>query len=443
MTDNKHPAPVGTLPRARWSRIGFILFLIYAVAFAERTNISVAAPAMQDDLALSTASTGLMLSAFFWGYILTQVPGGWLANRYGSRVVISVALVMWGVTALLTAAAPTLPLLLAARFLMGLSEGVVWPAFAVLFMNWFPRSERARAAGLALLALPVSAVIMSPAAGWLIDHLGWKEMFVVQGIPAFLLALVAWVLLSNDPTQDRRLSATERDYILATREQRDPGVRDATFTDVLRSPAVWVCTLVYFLWLIGFYSFALWLPTVLKDLSLLDIEAVGWLSVIPFGIAGCAMVLNARASDRSTRSRSWFIIPPLVLASVVLIVQHFLPQTLALQMIMLVVVAIGIYAPFGPWWAWAFEHVPTGQTGPASGLINVGGSLGGVVGPLVVAWAAGGGLAANGFWALGVSLALASALAAALGAVGRRTHSDGPLAQAALPQTLERSETER
>lgn len=423
-----------SVPSARWRRVGLLMFLVYLVAFAERANVSVAAPAISAELQLTAAGTGILLSAFFWGYILTQVPGGWLANRVGPTRVIAVALVIWGLNSIVQALSASLTPLLICRFVMGLSEGAVWPSFAVLFVAWYPPSERARAAGLALLALPLSSVIMAPSAGWLIATWDWETMFIVQGVPAFILAVFVVIFLRDDPTQDRRLSVAERDYILANRAQRGRGGDAQSFVTVLKSPVVWACCAVYFLWLTGFYSFGLWLPTVLKKLSSMGIEAVGWLSVIPFAIAGAALLLNARAADRSTRSKSWFVVPPLLLGAAALLLQHLLPQTLGVQMVLFVLTGLGVYAAFGPWWAWALQYVAPEQAGPASGMVNLFGNFGGIVGPIVVGYAAAGGSAASGFYILGFFLLAGALLALTIARFGSRqvsavTTADGKVAR--------------
>jgi sugar phosphate permease len=414
------------------------MFLVYLVAFAERTNVSIAAPAMRAELSLTAAAIGVLLSAFFWGYILTQVPGGWLASKVGPSRIIAGALVVWGLTSIGQALSGSVTALLICRFTMGLSEGVVWPAFAVMFIAWYPLAERARAAGLSLLAMPVSSVIMAPSAGWLIATWNWQTMFIVQGLPAFVLAVLVVIFLRDDPTRDRRLSAAERDHILAHRAQRAIGGEAASFATVLKTPVVWACCAVYFLWLTGFYSFGLWLPTVLKQLSSRGIEAVGWLSVVPFAIAGAAMLLNSRAADRSARSKSWFVVPWLFLGAAALLLQRLLPSTLGVQLILLTFTGLGVYAAFGPWWAWALQYVAPEQAGPASGMINVFGSFGGIVGPIVVGYAATARSTASGFYILGFFLLASAVVAVATARFARRqvsavTTAEGIAAAGANP----------
>lgn len=408
------PTPASGVPNARWRRTGFLLFLVYLVAFAERANISVAVPSMSLELGLTATAAGVVLSAFFWGYVVTQVPGGWLANRVGPTRVIWVALIIWGLTSIAQALSPSAAALIVCRVVMGLSEGVVWPSFAILFINWFPVAERARAAGLSLLALPISSVIMAPSAGWLIARWNWETMFVVQGLPAFVLAVFVALYLRDDPTQDRRLSSAELHYILQHRPQRSGTLAARSFVSVLKTPAVWACCLIYFLWLTGFYSFSLWLPTLLKELSSQGIEAVGWLTAIPFAVAGAAMLVNSIAADRSGLSKSWFVVPPLLLAAASLLIQHVVPASLGVQLVFLTLTGVGVYAAFGAWWAWVLQHIHPEQAGPASGMVNVFGSFGGVVGPVVVGYAASGGPAAQGFYVLGFFLLAAGFVALAM-----------------------------
>ncbi|WP_275293537.1 MFS transporter [Amycolatopsis sp. La24] len=418
-----HAKPV---PSARWRRVGLLLFLVYFTAFAERANVSVAAPSIAKELHLSAAATGVVLSAFFWGYVATQVPGGWLATKLGPTRIIATSLFIWGFAAIAQALSGSIEPLLFSRLAMGLAEGVVWPTFAVMFVKWFPVGERARAAGLSLLALPASSVVMAPSAGWLIQTWNWQTMFVVQGVPAFILGVVVLVFLRDSPEQDRRLSETEREYILRHRLAHSDDGKRGSFLQVLKTPAVWACSLVYFLWLTGFYSFGLWLPTVLKELSARGIEAVGWLSAIPFAAAGVALLFNARAADRSRHGKSRFVIPALFLGAFGLLVQHFLPHSLLLQLAFLLITALGVYAAFGPWWAWALQYVPPEQAGPATGVINLFGSLGGLVGPVVVGYAANGGSTQKGFYALGFFMLASALVATAIASFGKRAPAAGP-----------------
>ncbi|WP_084216088.1 MFS transporter [Pseudonocardia spinosispora] len=389
------------VPRARWWRIGLLLFVVYTVAFADRQNISVAIPAMVKDLGLSATVTGVLLSAFFWGYVLTQVPGGALAARVGPRRVIVGTLLVWGVAAVATGLVTGYTELLVVRFVMGLAEGAVWPSFAVMFVNWYPDSERGRAINFSEMALPVSSIIMAPTAGWLISGWNWHVMFIVQGIPPLIAAAAFALWTADDPEQDRFITPAERRHIV---ENRSAGVEAGSFLEVMRSPVVWAFCLIYFLWITGLYSFGLWLPTLLTQLSHQGIGLVGVLSAAPFVLAAVGMYLNARSSDRSGRPRGWYVVIPLLLSGAALLLQHQLDPGLGGSLVLLIITGIGLYAAFGPFWAWSLEHIPRNHAGMGMGLINLCGNLGGIVGPIAVGAAVTGGEVASGFYILGYFL---------------------------------------
>jgi sugar phosphate permease len=416
-------ATTARVPRARWWRIGLLLFLIYTVAFADRQNISIAAPEMVKELQLSSTVLGVLLSAFFWGYVITQVPGGMLANRIGPKWVIVGTLVIWGAAAIATGLVSGYYQLLAVRFVMGLAEGAVWPAFAVMFMNWYPDSERGRAINFSEMALPVSSIIMAPTAGLLIAAANWETMFIVWGLPPLVLAVAFAYWGSDHPATDRFLSESERTF-LAERPSTVSTER-GSFSEVLRSPTVWTFCLIYFLWITGLYSFGLWLPTLLSQLSASGIAAVGLLSAAPFVLATAGMYLNARASDAAPAHRGRHVMVPMFVAGAALLLQHVLGAGLLGNMLLLIIAGLGLYGAFGPFWAWALQYIPRNQAGPAMGLINVAGNFGGIVGPLIVGAAASGGEVADGFFVLGFFLVGAGLIAAAMVVMGRRQMSRG------------------
>jgi sugar phosphate permease len=415
--------------RSRWYRIGLMLFIMYLVAFVDRSNIGMAAPLMVKELGLTSTSTGVLLSVFFWGYVITQVPAGWVAAKYSAKRVIVGALVVWGAMAVLTGVMPSFNGLLTVRFIMGLAEGVVWPAFAVMFVNWFPDNERARAINLSEMSLPVSSLIMAPLAGWMIHTWNYHVMFILQGLPPLIMAIIFGVLGSDSPEKDRFISASERAFLVEHRStlERDTG----SLWEVLADYRIWTFCVIYFLWVNGLYSFGLWLPSLVQQLSHSGIQAVGLISAIPFILATLSMYLNATWSDHKGMNRTWFVAIPLLIGGIALVIEHFIGFKLVVNMIVLIVAAIGIYAAFGPWWAWCLSFVPRNQAGSAMGLINLVGNFGGIVGPIVVGIAAHGKNLINGFYILGFAMLLAFLLTVLV--AGRfRMPAEKPVAAAFL-----------
>lgn len=403
---------------ARWTRVGIPLLVIYLLAFLDRTNISIAAPDMVLRLEISGATTGVLLSSFFWGYVLTMIPGGALSERTSAVRVIAWSISTVGVTACLTGLVSNFSLLLIVRFVMGLAEGVLFPSFAVMFLRWFPSRERGRAFAATLFAVPVSAMIAAPLGGWIIATWNYETMFVVQGLPAIIAGIIFARLASDDPAAEQRITHGERAYILASRdhETKDAG----RFREVLSSPLVWVLGLTYFLWVSGVYGFNLWLPTLITKLSESGVQAVGFLSAIPFILGALGTFVNSWLSDRSSLSRGWFIGIPLAIAATALLFQHYVSFGLLGNMILLSVAGFGIYAGSGPWWTWMMSLFPKNQAGPTVGLINVCGNFGGIVAPPLLAVIGGADGAGSAFYVLGFCGLAATALVACISIYQRR-----------------------
>jgi sugar phosphate permease len=394
------------IPKARWYRIGLMLFLIYLVAFIDRSNIGMAAPTMVKTLGLSSTAIGVLLSVFFWGYIVTQLPGGWASGRYSAKKVIIASLLILGISAVFTGLVDSFKMLLFLRFVMGLAEGLLWPAFAIFFVNWYANNERARAVSFAEMAVPISSIIMAPLAGWMIETWDYKMMFLLQGIPPLLLAiLVAW-LVEDSPEKDRFISNEEREYIL-NNQTRDKQEKGSIFS-IIGNLRIWVFCIVYFLWVMGIYSFGLWLPSLMKQLSNAGMGAVGLLTAIPFILAGVGMHINATLSDRRGTNQALFVAIPLSIGGIALIAQSFVGSNLIANIVVLMIAGIGLYSAFGPWWSWVMSFVPSNQAGTANGFINLCGNFGGVVGPIVVGAVSHNNDFSKGFTILGICLIIAS-----------------------------------
>jgi sugar phosphate permease len=165
----KRAAPMNqSSENQRWWRILLVAFMMYAIAFVNRTNISLALPEIARDLHLSASQAGLASGIFFWGYLLLQIPGGYVATRWNAKRVIAALLVASGVCSIATGFVTDYRQLCLMRLLLGIAEGGVWPATLVLLSNWFPRRERVRSNACWMMCLPLAVVVSSPVSGWLL-----------------------------------------------------------------------------------------------------------------------------------------------------------------------------------------------------------------------------------------------------------------------------------
>jgi sugar phosphate permease len=405
------------IPARRWGYVIPMAVVMYVLAYVDRINVAMVLPYVDKTFGLSAADSGFAAGIFFVGYMVLQIPGGLLASRWSARKTVALLMVLWGVTAVASGFVQSRNQLYAVRFILGIFEGGVWPAVLVLLATWFPQNERARANALWMSCLPISAVFMAPLTGWLLNFLTWRQVFVVEGLPPLVWVFVWWFFIADHPQQARWASAAERDYIARTIAAENAGKpASAGYWAALTDRTVLWLVVAYFFWMAGFYGFTMWVPAVVKGFAGPDSSAllVGVISAIPFAFALVSMVVNSVWSDRAMK-RQAFIAVPMLIGAVGLVAGQFV-HTPALQLSFLIVAAIGVYGPYGPFWAVPSAILRSEVGGVAMGLINMA-NLGGFLGPYVVGYvrtATGSGFA--GFLVLAVFLLVSAAIVTALGA---------------------------
>jgi MFS family permease len=377
------------IPAQRWRHIIPIAFIMYTIAFVDRTNISLALPSMSHDLHMDPTQAGSAAGIFFWGYMALQIPGGYLAEHWSAKRFISILLVLWGLAAVVCGLVRTRQEFWVMRLVLGIAEGGVWPATLVLLAHWFPRSERARANAYWMLCLPAAVVISSPVSGWMLGCWGWRVMLISEGILPFIW-LVFWVLLIDDhPHMAKWISGEEQNHleqILRQESAELTPVKPAGFLRTLLRPQILLMVLIYFLLNTGSYGFLFWLPSALHSEKHLSDFVTGILFAIPFVVTGFGMVLISRHSDRK-HERRWHVAGSMVWAGVFLLGAVLLsPHSFLLSFLCITVVGAGSSGSLGPFWAIPSETLPRSVSGSAMGLINALGNLGGYFGPLLVGY---------------------------------------------------------
>jgi sugar phosphate permease len=399
------------LNSARWRRLVPIAFITYSFAYLDRSNYSIgAAGGLTDALHIGPAQSGLLGGLFFIGYFLFQVPAGDFAERRSVKVLLFWSLIAWGVLAALQGVVTSFALLLAVRFLLGVVEAVVLPGMVVFLSHWFTRRERGRANTLLILGNPVTLLWMSVVSGYLVAAVGYRWMFIIEGLPAILWAFVFRWLVDDRPADAAWLAEDERQDLLAAlaAEQRTlPKPRGLWRT--ARSWNAVVLSAQYLLWSVGVYGLVFWLPSIVKELTGRGIGSTGALTAIPYAVAVVAMVVVSTASDRVARRRTFVWLPLLVAAVCFALSYVTRGGSFTVAFILLIVAAAGMYAPYGPYFAAIPELFPAADAGPATGMINAFGGLGGFIGTYIVG-ALGGGSSAVAFVFLAACLFLAAVL---------------------------------
>jgi len=365
----------------RWTVLLPVIFISYSLSYLDRANFSFGAAAgMAADLHITAEQNTWLGSLFFLGYFLFQIPGALYAQKYSAKRLIFFGLIGWGLLASATGLITNINLLYLDRFLLGVVESAVLPAMLILQSRWYTRAERARANAFLVLGNPVTMLWMSLLSGYLAAGLGWRWMFIIEGLPPVFWALIWWWQVADHPRQASWLSRSDQEALDAklTAEQRDiPPM--ANYAAAFQSPLVIWLSVQYFLWSIGVYGFVIWLPSILKTRDMGMVE-LGFLSAVPYLMAVIGEISLATWSDFSRR-RMALVWPCFLVAAAAFYGSFLLGSThFWASFVLLVIAGAMMYAPYGPYFAYLAESLPRNVAGGAIALINSMGALGSFVG---------------------------------------------------------------
>jgi len=368
------------------------LFTLFVIAFLDRVNVSYAALEMMHDLSFSNRVFGFGSGIFFVGYLLFEIPGCLIVERWSARKWFARIMVTWGLITVLMAFIRTPTHFYFVRILLGAAEAGFFPGVLVYLTHWFRSGDRAKAGAMFMIAIPVANIIGSPLGGWLLGvHWfgiqGWRWLFIVEGIPAIVFGAITVFYLTDWPRDARWLSPEEREWITAELEKEaleKKASRSYTIWEALLQPTVIQLTLIYFFAVSSIYSLSIWLPTFLKRASGMSNLAVTMLSIIPYVAVLLAMLFNGWHSDR-TNERRWHTAIPLMLGVVafaltILAGSHF---WFAFACLTVASTANAFLPSF-----WPVPSAFLGESAAAAsiGLINSIGNLGSFVTPSVIGY---------------------------------------------------------
>ena len=377
-----------TVAAKRWWYIMPIVFITYSLAYLDRANFSFASAAgINDDLGITKGMSSLLGALFFLGYFFFQIPGAIYAERRSVKKLIFWCLILWGGCASLTGVVSNIPMLAAIRFVLGVVEAAVMPAMLIYISNWFTKSERSRANTFLILGNPVTVLWMSVVSGYLIHAFGWREMFIIEGIPAVIWAFCWWVLVKDKPSQVGWLNEQEKQALQAQLEAEQQGIKAVrNYGEAFRSRNVILLCIQYFAWSIGVYGFVLWLPSILRSGMNMGMVEAGWLSAVPYLAATIAMIVVSWASDKM-QNRKLFVWPLLLVGALAFFGSYAVgADHFWMSYGLLVVAGAAMYAPYGPFFAIIPEMLPKNVAGGAMALINSMGALGSFFGSWFVGY---------------------------------------------------------
>jgi len=373
---------------SRWYRLIPIAFITYSLAYLDRANFGFAAAGeMAKDLHITAATSSLLGSLFFLGYFFFQIPGTHYAANKSAKKLIFWSLILWGLLAMATGMISNVNALIVIRFMLGVVESAVMPSMIILLSRWFTKKERSRANTFLILGNPVTILWMSILSGYLINSVGWRWMFIWEGLPAIIWAFFWWRLVNDKPKDAKWLSDQDKELLEEALQKEQQGIKPVkNYLEAFKSRAVILLSLQYALWSIGVYGFVIWLPSIIKSAPDMSIVKTGWLASIPYLFAIIGMLISSHFSDK-TLNRKAYIWPFLLVAAIAFYgsyligTHHFL-----ISFVLLCVAGMAMYAPYGPFFAAITELLPSNVTAGAVALINSLGALGAFAGSYLVGY---------------------------------------------------------
>jgi MFS family permease len=364
-----------TVKKVVWRILPFLI-VCYLIAIIDRGNIGMASLQMNEDLGLSKAVFGFASSLFFVGYFLFEVPSNLAMQKIGAKIWISRIMVSWGIISVCTAFVESANTLYVLRFLLGAAEAGFFPGVILYLTYWIPGKYRARVIATFMVAIPAANFIGSPVSGLILSLDGWLGMrgwhwlFILEGIPAVILGIAAFFLLSNRPTDASWLNQEQKAWLSTTiqaENEKKKAIGHISLWQLLRHKHIWVMALIYAGASAAGSTLSVWSPQLLKSFGL-DNFTTGLVNAIPYGLASILMIVWGRSSDRSGERR-WHTALTLFLIAGGLL-SAFITNSLTGSVVILSLVLIGAYSMKGPFWALASGWMSS--TTAAAGLAAIG-----------------------------------------------------------------------
>ncbi|MDQ7882634.1 MFS transporter [Atlantibacter hermannii] len=381
-----------------------IIFIVTAINYADRATLSIAGTEVAKELHLSALSMGYIFSAFGWAYLLMQIPGGWLLDRYGSKKVYTFSLFFWSLFTFMQGFVDMLPLAWAGismflmRFMLGFSEAPSFPANARIVAAWFPTKERGTASAIFNSAQYFSLALFSPLLGWLTFAWGWEHVFTVMGAIGFVLTFL-WVKFIHNPTDHPGMSAAELDFIKKggavvdmdhKKTAQDSGPKLHFIKQMLTNRMMLgVFFGQYFINTITWF-FLTWFPIYLVQEKGMSILKVGMVASIPALCGFAGGVLGGVFSDSLikrgcslTLARKLPIVLGMLLASTIILCNYTDNTVLVIALMALAFFGKG-FGALG--WPVISDTAPKEIVGLCGGVFNVFGNVASIVTPLVIGY---------------------------------------------------------
>jgi ACS family tartrate transporter-like MFS transporter len=369
-----------------------LLLACYLLAYLDRINIGFAAITMNRDLGLDAYHYGLGAGLFFWGYFFFEVPSNLALERFGARRWIARIMVTWGVVSMGTAFISGWMSFVALRFLLGIAEAGLFPGVILYLTYWFTATYRARIIAAFMVGIPASLAIGSPistailAMHGIAGFKGWQWLFLIEGAPTLLLAVIVLLVLPDRPKDARWLSDEQKQWLQGTLDREQKAVEAThrmSFWRTFIDHRVLGLSFIYFANLTTNLGLAFFLPQMIKDMGFSNVQS-SFVTAIPYVIGTVGTLAFGYVSDKYKERRISLCLA-LIVSALGLAGAAFIGNSIA-AVAWMSIAAVGIYGAKAPFWPLPSMFLTGSAAAGGIALINSVGNLGGFAGPYIMGW---------------------------------------------------------
>jgi ACS family tartrate transporter-like MFS transporter len=380
-----------TIAKVSW-RLLPLVALAYCIAYIDRSNISIASLTMNKDLGFSAYIYGWGAGIFFFGYFLFEIPSNLILEKIGARIWIARIMITWGIISGLTALVTGTTSFLIIRFLLGAAEAGFFPGMILYLTYWFPAEYRGRVISTLFIAQPVANAVASIASSAILDMdgmlglRGWQWIFIIEAIPAVLLGLAIFRIMTDRPGHAKWLADDERGWLQTRLDSESRQVESAgrmSWIQALADPRVVALSLIYLMSVTANYGVVFFMPQIVKGIGLSNMMT-GIVSSGPYIVGTIGLIAWGWSSDRN-KERRWHLIAASAVGALGLAFAGWSGASYW-ALLGMSAATVGIYGSRAAFWPMPSLFLTGSAAASAIAMINAVGNLGGYFGPVVVGW---------------------------------------------------------
>jgi MFS transporter, ACS family, hexuronate transporter len=375
------------MSNVRWSTILTLLFTANLVNYLDRLALSITAPMVAKDLHLDPAQMGIIFSSFFIGYAAFNFIGGQLADRWGPRIVLGFAMMLWSLFCGLTGAVVGMVSILVVRVIFGVAEGPLTTVTNKTVNNWFPLAERGKAFGIANAGNTLGGALAGPIVGYAAVTYGWRPAFAIVALLGLIWTVFWMKFATNKPEENPRVGAAERTLIAAGRQSLEDSLHAPPLRHYLTSPRIWCIAIAFFGYIYVIYFFLTWFPSYLTSVHGLSVKSMSFTNVIPWvggflglPLGGATSDFIARKTGQAVFARKLVIAVGLLVAALCVGLGGVVSDLVSAVVLMTVAVFFLQFASHG-FWILIQDTVAPARVGAVGGFIHMLANIAGILGP--------------------------------------------------------------